>query len=153
MKKIILIAAAAIILLGGGIGATFYLLAKPHAGAAAHKPPPPKPIYFAELADLVVTVPADTGDSTSTYIQISLQFSTFDTNAVTEFSNLEPIIKAQIIELLMSKTAKSLMDPTTHDALSKSCLAISNKVLNQAANYAPPNPFTATYITNLVEQN
>jgi hypothetical protein len=26
-------------------------------------------------------------------------------------------------------------------------------VLNKAANYTPPNPFTAGYITNLVEQN
>lgn len=152
MKKIILIAVVAVILLGGGIGGAFLFLSAQHAGAAA-KPPPPKPIYFANLTDLVVTVPADTGDSTPTYVQITLEFSSFDTNAVTTFGNLTPIIKAQVIDLLMTKTAKSLFDPATHDALSQSFLLIANQVLNKAANYTPPNPFTAAYITNLVEQN
>lgn len=155
MKKIILIGAAAVLLLGGGLGGAFLLFSGHHGGtAAAHKaPPPPKPIYFAEMADMVVTVPADTNDSTSTFVQITLQFSTFDTNAVTAFGNLQPIIKARVITLLMGKTAKWLMDPSTHDALSKSCLDVANKVLDQTANYTPPNPFTAVYITNLVEQN
>jgi flagellar basal body-associated protein FliL len=153
MKKIILIAAGAVVVLGGGIGATFAFLSLHHPSAAVHKPPPPKPIYFAELADLVINVPADSNDSTSTYVQITLQFSSFDTNAVTSFDNLEPIIKSQIINLLMTKTAKSLMDPGTHDALSNACLGIANQVLDRAADYTPPNPFTAAYITNLVEQN
>jgi flagellar basal body-associated protein FliL len=153
MKKIILIAVVAVVLLGGGIGGTFFYLSMHHAKTASKLPPPPKPIYFAQLADMVVTVPADTGDSTSTYVQITLQFSSFDTNAVTDFTNLQPIIKSQIIALLMSKTAKQLMDPSTHDDLTKSSLTITNQVLNKAANYTPPNPFTAAYITNLVEQN
>jgi flagellar basal body-associated protein FliL len=154
MKKFILIATAVVILLGGGIGGTFMYLSV-HRAAAAHKAllPPPKSIYFAQLADLVITVPADTGDSTSTYVQITLQFSSFDPNAVTSFDNLQPIIRSQVIALLMSKTAKSLMDPSTHEDLSKSCLTIANQVLNKSANYTPPSPFTAAYITNLVEQN
>jgi flagellar basal body-associated protein FliL len=151
MKKIILIAVAAVVLLGGGIGGVFAYLSLHHPKAAAKIQP--KPIYFAQLGDIVVTVPADTNDPTSTYVQITLQFSSFDTNAVNGFDNLQPIIKSQMIALLMSKTAKELMDPATHDALSKSCLTIANQVLNKAANYTPPNPFTAAYITNLVEQN
>lgn len=154
-KKIIIIAAATVVLLGGGIGGTMAYLSMRHP-AASNKPAPPpapKPILFAQLADLVVSVPADTTDSTPAYVQITLQFSTFDTNAVTDFGNLQPIIKAQIISLLMAQTAKSLMDPTTHDTLTKTCLAITNKVLNTAAAYSPPNPFTAGYITNIVEQN
>jgi len=153
MKKIILIAIAAVVLLGGGIGGLFYYLSMHHASVATHRLPPPRPIYFAELDDLVVTVPADTGDATSTYVQITLEFSSFDPNAVTDFSNLQPIIKSQIITLLMAKTAKSLMDPSTHDDLTRTCLAIANQVVNKTADYAPPNPFTAAYITNLVEQN
>ncbi len=153
MKKIILIAVVTAVMLGGGIGGAFYYLSMHRTATAAHKPPPPKPIYFAQLADIVITVPADTDDSTSTYVQITLQFSSFDPNAVTDFNNLEPIIKSQIITLLMTKTAKSLMDPSSHDDLTKTCLAIANQVLNKSANYTPPNPFTAGYITNLVEQN
>jgi len=151
MKKIILIAVAAVVLLGGGIGGVFFYLSMHHTKTAVAKPP--QPIYFAQLGDIVITVPADTSDPTSTYVQITLQFSSFDTNAVTTFSNLQPIIKSQVITLLMGKTAKELMDPATHDALTKSCLTITNQVLNKAANYTPANPFTAAYITNLVEQN
>lgn len=153
MKKIILIAAA-IVLLGGGSGGALFYLSLHRAAAMAHKPPPPpKPIYFAQLADLVVTVPADTNDPTSSYVQITLQFSSLDPNAVTAFGNLQPIIKAQVIALLMSETAKSLMDPATHNDLTRTCLGIANQVLNKSANYTPPSPFTAAYITNLVEQN
>jgi flagellar basal body-associated protein FliL len=153
MKKIILIAVVAAVLLGGGIGGAFFYISAHHAATAKKLPVPPKPIYFAQLADLVVTVPADTGDSTSTYVQITLQFSSFDQDAVTDFGNLQPIIKSQIITLLMAKNAKSLMDPSTHDELTKTCLGIANQALNKSANYTPPNPFTAAYITNLVEQN
>jgi flagellar basal body-associated protein FliL len=157
MKKIILIAAGAVVLLAGGIGGTVAFLTMGHHGSSSAAkpalPPPPKPIYFAQLADVVVSVPADTSDPTSSYIQITLQFSTFDQNAVTSFTTLQPIIKAQVINLLMTKTAKSLIAPAEHDALSKNCLDIANKVLNTDANYTPPNPFTAAYITNLVEQN
>lgn len=155
MKKIILIAVGAVVLLAGGIGGTVAFLTMGHHNNAATPaaPPPPKPIYFAQLDDIVVSVPADTNDSTGSYIQITLQFSTFDQKAVTTFTNLQPIVKAQIINMLMAQTAKSLITPSTHDALSKHCLDIANKVLNANANYTPPNPFTAAYITNLVEQN
>lgn len=155
MKKIILIAAGAVVLLAGGIGGTVAFLTLGHHNntTKSSEPPPPMPIYFAQLNDVVVSVPADTNDLTTSYIQITLQFSTFDQNAVTTFTNLQPIITAQVINLLMSQTAKSLTDPGTHDALSKHCLDIANKVLNTTASYNPPNPFTATYITNLVEQN
>jgi len=151
MKKIILIAVAAVVLLGGGIGGVFAYLSLHHPKSAAKILP--KPIYFAQLGDIVVTVPADANDPTSTYVQITLQFSSFDTNALTSFDNLQPIIKSQVIALLMAMSAKELMDPASHDAISKSCLTIANQVLNKAAAYTPPNPFTAAYITNLVEQN
>jgi flagellar basal body-associated protein FliL len=154
MKKIILIAAGAAVVLSCGIGTAAYLTMSHHSTKTAKAvPAPPKPIYFAQLADIVVSVPTDTNDSSNAYVQMTIQFSTFDQNAVTTFTNLEPIIKSQIISLLMAQTAKSLIDPGTHAALTKQCLDISNHVLNASANYNPPNPFTAGYITNLVEQD
>ena len=153
MKKIILIAVVTVVLLGGGIGGTFFYLSTHHAATAHKLPPPPKPIYFAQLADLVVTVPADTGDSTSTYVQITLQFSSFDPNAVTDFSNLQPIIKSQIISLLMSETVKTLGDPATRATLVQNCLKISNNAVNTSGNFTPKAPFTAAYITSFVVQN
>lgn len=153
MKKIILISLAAVLLLGGGIGGTFFYLSTRHAAPGKAPPPPPKPIYFAQLSNLIVTVPADSSDSTPAYVQITLEFSSFDAKAVADFTSLQPIIKSQIISLLMQQTAKSLMDPAKHDALTTQCLAIANQVLNKSANYTPVNPFTAAYITNIVEQN
>ena len=94
MEKIILIAVAAVVLLGGGIGGVFAYLSLQHHAKPVAKVVPPKPIYFAQLGDIVVTVPADTSDPTTTYVQITLQFSSFDTNAITSFDNLQPIIKS-----------------------------------------------------------
>ncbi len=153
MKKIILAAIAGLALLGGGAGGTLaYLQMKHHAGPP--KPPPPKPIYFAELDDLVVSVPADSGgQSGQSYVQFSVQFASTDQQAVAIFTALQPIAKAETIDLLMSETARQLMDPATHAALAKNCLAIANQVLDKNAAYTPPNPFTAAYITNIVEQD
>lgn len=153
MKKIILASVGALVLLGGGIGGTVaYLHLNHHAGPP--KPLPPKPIYFAELDDLVVSVPADSsGDSGQAYVQFSVQFASTDKNAVSTFAALQPIAKAETINLLMSQTAKQLMDTSTHAKLVANCLAIANEVLNKNADYTPPNPFTAAYITNLVEQD
>ena len=154
MKKIIIICIGALVLIGAGIGGTFAFLSMRHHNASAANAATPalKPIYFAQLADVVVSVPADSNSPPNTYIDITLQFSTFDQNAVTTFTNLQPIIKAQVINLLMAQTGKSFTDPSTHDALIKNCLDIANQVLNARANYTPPNPFTGAYITNLVEQ-
>ncbi len=153
MKKIILASVGAIVLLGGGAGGTLaYMQMKHHAGPP--KPPPPKPIYFAELDDLVVSVPVDSsGQSGQSYVQFSVQFASTDQNAVATFTALQPIVKAETINLLMGETAKQLMDPSTHAALAKDCLGIANQVLAKNAAYNPPNPFTAAYITNIVEQD
>ncbi len=157
MKKIILIGAGAAVLLAGGIGGTIAFLDMGHhaksAAAAKPAPPKPKPIYFSQLSDVVVTVPADQNNDGNAYIQFSVQFSTFNQTALTSFTSLEPIIKSQIINLLMTQTAKELVNPATHEALAKNCLAIANKVLNTSGQFTPPNPFTAAYITNIVEQD
>jgi flagellar basal body-associated protein FliL len=153
MKKILLIAAGAAVLLAaaGGGWAVFIRAGQKHA--ATHASAAPKPLYFAQLADLVVSVPPDSASPASLYIQITLQFATTDQNALTAFNNLQPIIRAQIINLLMAQTAKTIMDPAQHEALSRACLAIVNQVLTSAASYTPPSPFSAAYITSLVEQS
>jgi len=155
MKKIILIAAGAVVLLGGGIGGTVAVLTLGHKSgpAAPAPPPPPKVPQFAVLDSLVVSVPADTNDPTPSYVQLTLQFASTDPNAVTAFATFQPIIKAQVLALLMGQTAKALMDPTTHDALTQKCLGVANKILDTQDAYTPPDPFTAAYITNIVEQN
>jgi flagellar basal body-associated protein FliL len=155
MKKIILFGGiGAVVLLAGG-GGTFAFLELRHKPTAPAKPAviPPKPIVFAALPDLVVSIPDDTGDPPSSYVQLTVQFATTDPNAVTAFTNLQPIIKSQIISLLMNETGKTLADPANRATLTENCLAISNTVLTKSAGYTPANPFTAAYITNLVVQN
>ena len=152
MKKIIIIAVAALVPLGGAGGAFAYLHMHHHAGPP--KPPPPMPLLFAELDGLVVSVPADSsGQSGQAYVQFSVEFASTNPAALASFSALLPIIKAKTIDLLMKQNAKQLMDPSTHNALAKNCLAIANQVLGTSAAFTPPNPFTAAYITNIVEQD
>jgi flagellar FliL protein len=153
MKKIILAAVGALVLLGGGAGGTVaYLHMKHHAGPP--KPPPPKPILFAQLDSIVVTVPADSSaDAGQAYVQFAIQFASTDPKALASFNALQPIIKSETINLLMTQNAKQLMDPSTHAALAKNCLVIANQVLDKNAGFTPANPFTAAYITNIVEQD
>jgi len=155
MKKIILFGGIGIVVLLAGGGGAFAYLELNQKPAAPAKPValPPKPIVFAALPDLVVSIPDDAGDPPSSYVQLTLQFATTDPNAVTAFTNLQPIIKSQIISLLMNETGKTLADPAGRDTLTKNCLAISNTVLTKSAGYTPANPFSAAYITNLVVQN
>ena len=152
MKKIIIAGVTVLVLLGGGGGAVAYLHMRHYAGPP--KPLAPKPLLFAELDNLVVSVPADSsGQSGQDYVQYSVEFASTDPNAVASFNALLPIIKAKIIDLLLTQNARQLMDPSTHPALAKNCLAIANQVLSQSAAFTPTNPFTAAYITNIVEQD
>ncbi|MDE1895788.1 MAG: flagellar basal body-associated FliL family protein [Rhodospirillales bacterium] len=154
MKKIIIGAIVALVLLGGAGGAFVYLHMHKHHHAGPPKPPPPMPLLFAELDGLVVSVPADsTGQSGQSYVQFSIEFASTNPAALTSFSALLPIIKAKTIDLLMTENAKQLMEPSTHAALAKNCLGIVNQVLDVSAGFTPPNPFSAAYITNIVEQD
>jgi flagellar basal body-associated protein FliL len=112
-----------------------------------------KPLFFAELSDIIVSVPSDSGSSDQDYIQLTVQFSTVDQNAVTDFGEIQPIIKAKIISLLMAKTVKSIMDPKNQNSLSDQMLAITNDTVIKSVNYNLGDPFMGAYITNLVEQN
>ena len=152
MKKIIIAGVTVLVLLGGGGGAVAYLHMRHHAGPP--KPLAPKPLLFAVLDNLVVSVPADsTGQSGQAYVQFAVEFASTNPNALASFSALQPIIKAKTIDLLLTQNARQLMDPSTHPTLAKNCLAIANQVLSQSAAFTPANPFTAAYITNIVEQD
>lgn len=154
MKKILVIAGVAVIGLGAVAGGTFAALEfwPRHKAASIPVPVPPKPIYFTDVASVTVSIPPDQGAPPTSYVQMSVQFSTYDQLAVVSFTTLLPIIKAQMIGVLMSQTGNGLADPKTRDAITKSCLSISNKVLSQNANFKTTPAFSAAYITNLVVQ-
>jgi flagellar basal body-associated protein FliL len=154
LKTAGLIVVAAVAGAGATIGAQMFL---PHQGigmpARLPPPPPPKPVLFANIADITVSIPPVTGAAATSYLQFAVQFSTTDPNALTMFDQLQPIIKADIISLLMNETTHALQDPRTRADLLQNCLDISNQVLAQKADYVPATPFSAAYITNLVVQD
>jgi len=156
--KILAIAGGLLLSVGLGVGGTLAgtaLLTK-HSGAtqvAAKQPPAPKPIYFATLPDLVVSIAPAQGQAATSFVQFGVQFSTYDQNALAVFDQLQPIIKADIISLLMNETGTDLQDPRTRIDLAKSCLDLSNTILSNKAGYTPAAPFNAAYITNLVVQD
>ena len=154
MNKTILFAGiGAVLLASGGGGYAYYTMAY-HPGTPA-KPvvAPQKPLVFAAIPDIVVSVAADASDPTTSFVQLTLQFATTDPDAVTAFTAVQPIIKSQIISLLMSETVKTLGDPATRATLVQNCLKISNNAVNTSGNFTPKAPFTAAYITSFVVQN
>jgi len=151
---IVLLAIAASV--GGTLGVTEYLHhanAATMASGAPPKAPPPKALYFATLSDVTVSIPPQAGAASTSYVEFSVQLSTYDQNALVTFEELQPIIKSAVITLLMNETSQTLQDPQTRVDLTKGCLHIANDVLDRNASYSPPNPFGAAYITNLVVQD
>jgi len=156
LNKFVVIGGIVAVLAAAGAGGTVEVMSILHhraATAAKTAAAAPKTIFFSELPDVVVSVPTSSDDPTSAFVQFAVQFATYDPNAGGTFSALQPIIKSEIISLLMNETGKSLQDPATRAALAKNSLAIANAVLARSANFTPANPFTAAYITNLVVQD
>jgi flagellar basal body-associated protein FliL len=139
----------------GGTLAAIHLL--PHAAAATLAPSPAvvkaQPIFFSDQPGIVVSVPPAPGAPPTSYVDIDMQFATYDAKALNDFTTLTPIIKAEIISLLMNQTSGTLQDAAVRAQVIASCLQIANNVLKQngMANATPP--FTAAYITNLVIQD
>jgi flagellar basal body-associated protein FliL len=109
-------------------------------------------LYFAEVPDIVVSIPDTAGDPPSSFVQFGIQFQTTDMNAVNNFDTLEPIIKSQIMDLLMQETGATLQTEATRTAIEQKSLALANTAL-ETRNYAQKPPFTAAYITSLVVQD
>jgi flagellar basal body-associated protein FliL len=86
-------------------------------------------------------------------VQLGIQFATYDQNSLTTFDELQPIIKADIINLMLNETSAGLQTPQVRADIVKNCQNIANSVMSQSANYTPANPFYAAYITNLVIQD
>jgi flagellar basal body-associated protein FliL len=152
---IVLVALFAVIAsVGGTLGAMQYLHHPDSVTPSADSvKPPTKPIYFATLSDITVSIPPQSDTAATSYVEFSVQLSTYDQSALVYFEEMEPIIKSAVIALLMNETSQSLQDPQTRVDLSKGCLHIANDVLARNASYTPANPFTAAYITNLVVQD
>jgi flagellar basal body-associated protein FliL len=156
---ILKLAGTAVVAAGIGVGATLGVVhftghpaSAQAASAAAPAAAPPKPMFFANLSDVTVSIPPDTGEPATSYVEFGVQFATTDQTALTTFDELQPIIKSDIINLLMNETSRGLQDPQTRADLVKSCLDISNTVLARNANVSPA-PFSNAYITNLVVQD
>ncbi|OYV33095.1 MAG: hypothetical protein B7Z81_11870, partial [Acidocella sp. 20-61-6] len=145
----------------GGTVAAIHLL--PHAAAkigagttaAVHKPAPvkPKPIFFSDLPGIVVSIPPQANTPSTSYVEIDMQFATYDQKALADFTTLQPIIKAEIISLLMGQTSDGLQDAAVRAKIIASCLQIANSVLKKNGMASGTAPFTAAYITNLVIQD
>jgi flagellar basal body-associated protein FliL len=159
MLKILLIVLIAILAVAASVGGTLGVTEYLHhpnptvASGQPPKPPPPKPLYFATLSDVTVSIPPETGAAATSYVDFSVQLSTYDQNALVPFEELQPIIKSAVITLLMNETSQSLQDPQTRVDLTKGCLHIANEVLDRNASYSPVDPFGSAYITNLVVQD
>jgi flagellar basal body-associated protein FliL len=159
MLKILVIVLAVILAIVASVGGTLAVTSYMHhatptvASGEAPKPLPPKPVFFATLTDVTVSIPPQVGAAATSYVAFSVQLSTYDQNALTTFEELQPIIKAAVITLLMNETSQSLQDPQTRVDLTKGCLHIANDVLARSASFSPANPFSAAYITNLVVQD
>jgi len=160
LGKNLLLAGLVVASIGAGVGGTLgatrllpHYLALLHEAATSRAASKPKPIYFADLSDVVVSIPPQPGAPATSYVEFGVQFSTYDPNAVANFNNFQPIIKAQVISLLMNETSSELQDPKTRASLIQNCLDISNTVLAENGDAAPTPPFGAAYITNLVIQD
>ncbi|HEY1858056.1 flagellar basal body-associated FliL family protein [Acidocella sp.] len=121
--------------------------------ATTADPAHPKAIFFADLSGIVVSVPPQAGAPATSYVQIGMQFATYDERAVASFTTFQPIIKSAVINLLMSETSAALQDPTTRAALIQNCLDAANSVLAKDAGDRTDKPFTAAYITDFVVQD
>jgi flagellar basal body-associated protein FliL len=149
-----IVVVTALIGAGGTFGAMVFLNHGAASGPAKPPPPPPlKPTLFAVVDDITVSIPPDTGEPATSYLQFGIQFGTTDPNALLVFAQLQPIIKSDIINLLLNETSHGLQDPQARADLMKNSLDICNEVLSQKANYTPAKPFNAAYITTLVTQD
>jgi flagellar basal body-associated protein FliL len=143
-----------------GAGATFGVMhflqmngAHAHDTAKPEDDAHPKPIYFADLSSIVVSIPPQAGAPATSYVQIGMQFATHDKQALESFNTLQPIIQSQVIDLLMNETSTALQNPTTRAALIQSSLDAANAALAKNAGKAGDKPFDAAYITNFVVQD
>jgi len=138
--------------MGGALGAMHFLGG---TVASAHAETPPQmaaPIYFAPLDDITVSMPPAAGEPADAYVDIGIQFATHDQKAVDAFTALEPIVKANVLALLMAQSTAGLQSEPSRSAIIAQCLQIANATVEKNANYQAP-PFINGYITNLMVQS
>jgi len=138
--------------MGGALGAMHFLGG---TVASAHAETPPQksgPILFAPLDDITVSIPPAAGEPPDSYVDIGIQFATHDQKAVDAFTALEPIVKANVLALLMAQNTESLQSEPDRSAIIAKCLDIANSVVEKNANYQSA-PFIGGYVTNLMVQS
>lgn len=167
MKKLLLIVGVALgallVGIGGTLGVTQFMQPQAKVGSAAGASHPvaasaakakPKKLLFAALPDITVSLPPQPGADATSYVTLSLKFSTTDPQVLIAFAEVEPIIKSAIITRLMNETAASLQDGNTRNDLIRGSLSMANMIIRQQGNLPTDDQaFSAAYITNLVTQN
>ncbi len=154
-KLIIICGISSIVLMGaGGTLAAFKFMSHKNMGTSpvSASAVPPKLIFFNDVLDITVSISPDQNTPPTSFVQIGLQFSTYNAAAIVSYVQLQPIVKAEIISTLMTQTTTELSDIHARALLIKSCLDISNAVLEKNANFKSAPAFSAAYITNLVVQ-
>lgn len=138
--------------MGGAVGAMRFVggtVASAHAATPTKKA---SPIFFAPLDDITVSIPAAAGEPADSYVDVGIQFATHDQKAVDAFTALEPIVKANVLALLMAQSTAGLQSEPSRSAIISQCLEIANNVVEKNANYQSA-PFIGGYITNLMVQS
>jgi hypothetical protein len=97
-------------------------------------------------------MPPAVGEPVDSYVDIRIQFATHDQKAVDAFTALEPIVKANVLALLMAQSTAGLQSDPFRSAIIAQCLQIANATVEKNANYQAP-PFINGYITNLMVQS
>ncbi|OYV34110.1 MAG: hypothetical protein B7Z81_10475 [Acidocella sp. 20-61-6] len=154
-KKLIIVISGICMVILVGVGGTFgalKFLSHKKTSTTSVTVVPPRPLYFTDVLDVTVSIPPDPNTPPTSFVQVGLQFSTYDPAVIVSYVQLQPIIKAEIISILMTQTSSGLSDIHARATLIKACLDISNSVLLKNANFKSSQPFGAAYITNLVVQ-
>ncbi|HQT63578.1 MAG: hypothetical protein B7Z75_07000 [Acidocella sp. 20-57-95] len=153
--KILIIAVVMLVVTAAlAIGAFIFLHRSggPNPPAAVAAQSTPKPLFFTDILDITVSLPPAAALPPTAFVQLGLQFSTYDPGVIAQYSQVQPIIKANIISLLMTETSNSLAEPQVRDDFVQKCLVMANQVLAKTSAAKTKAPFTAAYITNLVFQ-
>jgi flagellar basal body-associated protein FliL len=157
LGSVLKLAGVAVVALGVGTGAAFGVMhflggTVTSAHAATQAPQKAAPIFFAQLDDITVSMPPEAGQPADSYVDIGIQFSTHDQKAVDAFTTLEPIVKANVLALMMAQNTQGLQSEPARSAIIAQCLDIANNVVEKNANYQTA-PFINGYITNLMVQS
>ncbi len=168
MIRILLIILGVVLAVAAGIGGTLGVehfifhtdilggATATHSGGTgkekAKPPAPPKPDLFATLDNVIASIPDEAGDPPSSYLVFAIQFVTTDQKYIDDFNEVQPMIRAKVLSLLMAENGTTIRDPKVEAKLSSDALDAVNQIIIEQKLAKTPG-FTKALITNLVTQN